>query len=248
MQYDVLAKAMAATLLKDKNERFDEKEIEKRAKEIKAQPAYSALFADTETCKRVAQNLTTGNIAQSIKDMASPYATSTYEARADCIQEVKEMGNLLYNATNRSDKWTELCESVKNLDPNADEAEQGKQYDKVFDDIEKYMKGKKRVRSSDDGNYRFEQTLDLLAAASKISPVAEAKAQAIVDRINEVREKHGEPPVSLGGRNAETMRQRKEAYELTHAPTQREPSPQQRSQSMAGPSRDSELSVESTLG
>ena len=57
----------------------------------------------------------------------------------------------------------------------------------VFDSIEKYIKGKKSLRSSRAERERFDLAMDALAIVSRTSPAAKARADSIVQRINYVR-------------------------------------------------------------
>ena len=52
------------------------------------------------------------------------------------------------------------------------------------------MKGKKSIRSSDDGKQRFNQSLDVLGELSKAGTYAADACGSLFDRTNEVRRKH----------------------------------------------------------
>ena len=53
--------------------------------------------------------------------------------------------------------------------------------------VDKYMKGKKSVRTFEGGRDRFDNSLDALAIVSKYAPNAAPRVKKLTDRINEVR-------------------------------------------------------------
>ncbi len=53
--------------------------------------------------------------------------------------------------------------------------------------VDKYMKGKKSVRTFEGGRDRFDNSLDALAIVSKYAPNAAPRIKKLTDRINEVR-------------------------------------------------------------
>ena len=58
----------------------------------------------------------------------------------------------------------------------------------IIDAVEKYTKGKKSVRKTKEGKESFDLAMKALAFASKNGDdVARARAQNLVDRINQVR-------------------------------------------------------------
>ena len=53
--------------------------------------------------------------------------------------------------------------------------------------VETYIKGKKKVRHTDDGNDRFDNAIDALAVLYKTIPGMKPDIEMIVNRINTVR-------------------------------------------------------------
>ena len=135
------------------------------------------------------------------------------------VDKMKTLVSSLMTSDNRSAEYKNMVNALKEvseLDPNSAMLTQdeiiSKNY-KAMESLEKYMKGKKRVRKTDVGKEHFDNALDALSIMSEHNAMLGDKAQSIVDRINEVRGSEApehENHVSLSNYGAERAVRAKE--------------------------------------
>jgi hypothetical protein len=111
----------------------------------------------------------------------------------DYIKKMKTLSENLMTDDNRSAEYKNMVKYIKEvagMNPSEAEAKKDeiilKNY-KLMQAIEKYMKGKKRVRKTDIGVEHFDNALDALSIMNDFNPSLNDKVDSIVDRINEVR-------------------------------------------------------------
>ena len=107
----------------------------------------------------------------------------------EILGNLKKMEPLMDNANAYDAKWKALRESISSIDLNhADPEKYGeRKLQEILDKTTAFMKGKKSLRQNQVHAKCFDQSLDILAELAKGSRYAEAEAQSLVDRINEVR-------------------------------------------------------------
>lgn len=139
---------------------------------------------------------------------------------ADYIKKMNTLSENLMTDDNRSAEYKNMVKYIKEvagMNPAEAEAKKDdiilKNY-KLMQAIEKYMKGKKRVRKSDVGVEHFDNALDALSIMNDYNPSLNDKVDSIVDRINEVRGAEAadhKDHVSIKDYGAERSKRAKEA-------------------------------------
>ena len=208
-----LAKAMAGAFLageKKRNPNGKEYELNRNnadnmTKYIMDKPAFKRLCADLNT---VDQLLVKGaKDPDALFDDAVRIRLPFYKIGDEKCREI--LGNLmkmypLMDGANAYDaKWRALSESIATIDLTSDDPKlsgSGK-LQEILDRTTEFMKGKKSLRKSGEKQNCFDLSLDVLGELAKASPQAEAHAQVLVDRINEVRKGHDRKYQNIGIRS-----------------------------------------------
>ena len=124
----------------------------------------------------------------------------------------------------RTKGWKNMIASIRKLD---DKKEAGPQLAEVFDAVEKYLTPSKAVRTKQSEAKRTEQAMDVLYILSATNPMAKAKVDVLVDKLNVKRAEKGMAPLELTGRTFRIAREE-------HANIKRNPEqPQQQKQEIA---------------
>ena len=98
----------------------------------------------------------------------------------------------------RTKEWKNMIASIRKLDV---EKKVGTQLADVFDSVEQYLTPSKAVRTKQSEANRTEQAMDVLGVLADLNPMAKAKVESLVDKINIKREEKGMEPLSLDGRS-----------------------------------------------
>ncbi len=105
------------------------------------------------------------------------------------IKKMKTLSENLMSDDNRSKEYKAMVRCIKEvaqLKPGDKDEIISKNY-KLMESVEKYMKGKKRVRKTEVGVEHFNNALDALAIMNEYNPMLTDKVASLVDRVNEVR-------------------------------------------------------------
>ena len=187
---DTVAKAAAAYMLlkADNTKEFSESLINKNATKVKQTLDLANMHEiELNDMLRDSQGVRVG-VNTRLRDLyGRPQDLAGY------VKEMKQLYDSLMTSDNRTAEYKNMVNSIKavsELDPNnamlTEDDIISKNY-KAMESIEKYMKGKKRVRKTDVGVEHFNNAVDGLSIMAKYNPMLADKAQAIEDRINEVR-------------------------------------------------------------
>lgn len=214
---DTLSKAAAAYMLvkATTTEKFSRDLIHTSASKIKQTLDIANLHENQiDEMLKSPENLQKGVNNQ----LANLYATG--KNFADYIKKMKTLSENLMTDDNRSAEYKNMVKYIKEvagMNPAEAEAKKDdiilKNY-KLMQAIEKYMKGKKRVRKSDVGVEHFDNALDALSIMNDYNPSLNDKVDSIVDRINEVRGAEAadhKDHVSIKDYGAERSKRAKEA-------------------------------------
>ncbi|MBO4888916.1 MAG: hypothetical protein J5589_11485 [Firmicutes bacterium] len=138
-----------------------------------------------------------------------PFHLTDKNKGIEILQALKKMPEKMDDPKNQSKEWKALIKTLKNIDPYVDDAEQEKQLQAAYDATAAYMKGRKSVRSTQEEQNQFDQSMDVLATLAKANDFAKVAANVIVDRTNEVRDRifHKHQSVSLGNYGEDKLEQ-----------------------------------------
>ncbi len=152
------------------------------------------------------------DLAELAESIRRPFKQLTFEERIEKIVFLKRMCEQhMMGPEGRSSKYRNMYNSIMNAcnnkdnlqdcdDPalNGEDALQG-----IFNNTEKYMKGKKSLRKKGDEQCRFDQAADIIGCLGNGSRGAELMAKGLIDRVNEVRRGKGQKLMSFTdlGRN-----------------------------------------------
>lgn len=165
------------------------------ANKIQTYPAFKQLLHKEALVQRILRKESTPEeVAKVAQGIVHPFYGKR-ERQMAVLKELKELGRHMDGPAGRTRKWKALVNSIDSIDVNDPNLDPEKKLKEIYEKTEDYMKGKKRIRSSNDGKQRFNQALDVLGALGGTSPYAMDASRTIVDRINEVRGKHGEERV-----------------------------------------------------
>ena len=115
-------------------------------------------------------------------------------------KDMEELKKNMLDPKKRSDEYKDLVKCVDrviNLKNKENEFKNPEERQRAYNQAAflvtfgatQYMKGKKSVRSTDDGKYRFNNALDSLAIVAKHASKSEHRIEKVLDRINHVRGK-----------------------------------------------------------
>ena len=136
------------------------------------------------------------DLAQTWQNIQRPYADLTLEERKAKIESLYNMAkDWMMKPEGRSAKYRNMYnsivqahEKVHTLQDSNDPALNGeKELENIFDKTEKYMKGKKSMRSKPDEQCRFDQSVDIIVLLGRDSRGGKLMSEGLIDRINTVR-------------------------------------------------------------
>ena len=190
----MLSKAMAALMLKDGagNKAYSVSTIHSVAEKIDR-----TLDLENVQPERIRAALVSPDkVNEFVKERTVElYNTKTNADEAGFCEEMSILSSAMMKSWGRSDDYKTMYKYVKNisqLESYFIKTPEGKS--EYLDNIvsllqatEKYMKGKKSVRSSEDGKERFDNALDVLGVMYKYIPGVRGRIDEIVARVNHVR-------------------------------------------------------------
>ena len=186
-----LAKAMAVSALRFRNKKFDEKLVKKWAKMIYTRDSFRKM-SPKATEEALMNPETVDNFRQQfVKDL---YGVAP-ENRAAYIRDMKALGKTMVDPSNSSTAYKTLVNSIKRigeLDPTDPEIEKKliQNNELLMGAAQSYAKGKKKVRTFEDGRDKFSCCVDSVALINKYVPGLKQEAKEMADRINTVRKTH----------------------------------------------------------
>ena len=192
---ETLAKLLVGANMSSGHKLFSVDLARAYANKIQTYPAFKQLLKKETLVNRILRKESTPEeVAKVAQGIVHPFYGKR-ERQIVILKELKELGRHMDGPAGRTRKWKALVNSIDSIDVNDPNLDPEKKLKEIYDRTEEYMKGKKRIRSSNDGQQRFKQALDVLGVLGGTSPYAKDASRTIVDRINEVRSKHGEEGV-----------------------------------------------------
>ncbi|MCR4716884.1 MAG: hypothetical protein K5656_06855 [Lachnospiraceae bacterium] len=192
-----LAKAIAADILKKAGREFSLDAIHTAAESVKIMPEFSRITSDHMTLRQMVMD------AESVEKCRTDLIIKTYGVEPGKIKEyvwaMKSLYDFMEPRVGQSKEYQGLRTAIKNIadlrldvmgrEMPADISERIASLNTVLlGAVEVYMKGKKKIRKTEEGNYRFNNALDAMGLLSKFVPDTKPQIKVTVDRINEVRE------------------------------------------------------------
>ena len=183
-----LSKAIAASALKDNGKPFSVGTIHRWAKQIEAMGPFIDM-ADVDVVKGLFNKNTLDNARV---DITKKLFGIPKERQASYLREMKGLARTMIPENGSSEAYQTLVKSVRaigNMDPQDKNLEMKliAANEKVMNAIKNYSKGKKSVRGSRDGQYKFDNCMDALSIVNNHVPGMHGEAKKLVDRTNEVR-------------------------------------------------------------
>ena len=208
---DWLSKRMVASAAIIQGERednaaipFNKSTARAQAEKIRNTWAFKHLSKNEEAVEELLTEQRT-ELATKWNDITRPFSSMTLDARKAKIEELYEMATEhMMGPAGRSSKYRNMYNSItqayqnrnKLVDNNNPAVNGEKDLQNIFDQTEKYMKGKKSMRSKDDEKCRFDQSVDVIACLGRGSEGARLMSEGLIDRINTVRSGKGQPTVN----------------------------------------------------
>lgn len=171
---------------------YSQKLAKEYAKQLKETPMFRKLCKDPQRVKE----LLTPDPKRPNKQfnamlyMFRPFGNVKPEKGREVLQTLKNMLPLMDPPEGRSKEWRALYESIRSIDPLKLPEDPEKKLQEIYDKTNAYMKGKKSLRRNEELQNRFDQCLDVLSVLAGSGPYAKLAAEAVVDRVNEVRIGH----------------------------------------------------------
>jgi hypothetical protein len=195
---DCLAKAVAAKVLKDAKEKYDEKKIQAAAENIKQLSEFARIIDDKDSVDEAFRSRSKFNA------MAHRLTQSVYKVPSanvnDYVNEMKKLFESLMPEKNRTAEYKAFYGAVKKIANLSDKYDFGHDYDckaaskelvdlnaNLILSVKNYVKGKKSVRWTEGGKERFNNSLDALGTVVKYAPDTKQQIDKLVNRINDVR-------------------------------------------------------------
>ncbi len=200
---DVLANSIAASMLKKSAKKFDLDLIHRTAQSVKQMQEFKEISADpVKICCCLADPKTVEITGKNIIER-------TYGVKPERIKEYIQKMTTLYDnmksvgsQSAEYKRFKQAVEKIKLLGTECDlSTEGGRQRAsakvsnlnaKLLSESANYMKGKKSVRGTTEGQNRFNNALDSLGILSEFAPKTASQINVIIDRINKVRNAEGD--------------------------------------------------------
>ena len=205
-----LAKSIVATFQmtrpQNQQDAFSVKLARSQAQQLMNLPTFKTFC---QYPSMVRKYLNGDKLFQACGGLFRPFHLTDKDKGIEILQALKKMPEKMDDPKGQSREWNTLIKTLKNIDPYVDDAEQEKQMQAVYDATAAYMKGRKSVRSTQEEQNQFDQSMDVLATLAKANDFAKVAANVIVDRTNEVRGRifHKHQPVSLGNYGEDKVEQ-----------------------------------------
>ena len=194
-----LARTIAACIMREQLRsgtirHFNRKDADRNAAELMKKPAIRQIAKDQNQFNGIMFR-SKWEAAEEGGKLINPFSGEK-ERQRQALSNLKELLYHMDAPAGRSTKWKNLVNSLKAIDLN-NEATYTQQLQNIYNKNEIYMKGKKSVRYHEDGQHRFDQSLDVLSELSTVSGAAKNASQLLLDRTNEVRRGHNPEHVDL---------------------------------------------------
>ena len=195
---DCLAKAVAASVLKNIDSEYDLKQIHSLADSLKQNDAFINMVGDPAVVSKALTD------ADAIEDFRNEFYGRNLGLTPGTGKQYVEQMNILFNkmlpSDGRSREYRAFYNAVKKISDlkgvydetrPADRATRerliGKLNVGLFYTAQEYMRGKEKVRTTTDGKARFDSALDAIGLLSVFAPGTQKRAEKIVKQINSKR-------------------------------------------------------------
>ena len=215
-----LARFMAATILERQGKPYSVRKIHAMAEKIGEMKEFQKLN-EREIDRGLFNKKCAGDLQLELLNRT--YSVPA-EQRGSYIQEMRKLADNMAPKGSQSDEYKAMNRAVKEiaaLDPNdpriASKLMQANM--KMMTAITGYAKGKKSVRTFEEGRARFGNCMDALSVVSSHVPGLTPYAKDLVDRTNHVRDaKPGDPDFvdlkKYGASRAESVRKKAEPEQV----------------------------------
>lgn len=173
----IAARFIANTPGKDRPP-LTEQTLNSRAATLKKDNEFRALMR-TCTPDKMRETMSAKNPLNAAVTLYRPDPAQRYSVNEASVKQLQELGASM-GTKGRSKEWKELKEALSDR--------QMKDTQKIMEAVEHYTKGKMKVRMTKKGRDSFDLAMKALAIVAKNgNEVAKARADILVERINEVR-------------------------------------------------------------
>lgn len=163
---------------RDHRPSYDKRVVDESVEGLKNNGSFK-LMVQTYGAEKMREALASRDPQAASVQMFAPQKGKRYALDDKTKRQMLALGASM-ETKGRSDEWKELHAAL--TDPEM------KDSSRIFDAVEKYTKGKKSVRKTQEGRDSFNLAMKAMAIVAKNGdPVAQQRAQNLVDRINEVR-------------------------------------------------------------
>ena len=172
---------------------------ERYVKQIREEPVFKRLCKDP----RLMNELMTQDPKRPHKqfnammNMFRPFGNAAPAKSREVLQKLQNMLPYMDPKRGRSSEWKALVDSIERIDLNNPQQSGEAKLQEIYEKNCAYMKGKKSLRSGKSKQNRFDQSMDVLAVLAEAGPYAKLAAEAVVDRVNEVRRGNRQDTVEL---------------------------------------------------
>ena len=200
-----IAKVMAAVALQKAGHKFDKKEIRKLAREmaefycIKKLPSYDTQQGGKKQLMNATKDY--DSIVREVDRVREEMYGIKEGKFTEYVNEMKLLKESMWPSKGRSEEYKDLCTAIETAS-KMEETTRGMTEEQkahkfavssilVVHAVQRYVKGKEKVRISDKGNDAFGNSMDALAIVSKYTKVPgkamNTSVAKVLDKINEVR-------------------------------------------------------------
>ena len=205
---EMTAKRMAAAFMHARNvlgdgnqAPFSVEEARKTAAAISGTYAFQALTANEQDLDRLLAS-DVNELRSTTAQIYNPFGHLSFEEKKAMIVRLQqEILPEMAETEGRSEKYRSMVESIQNIDvrkleDSADPLLNGDAaLNAVLQNTEKYLKGKKSLRSKADEQARFDHGVDIMAVLGSGGGGAMMRFKGMVHRINEVRKNRKQPEI-----------------------------------------------------
>lgn len=200
-----LAEAVVCSMHMHQDVPFDKARLDEEARKLMKSPVFRRLPGEV-----VEKYLKEDKILDFAAAVSNPFHVSDEvlgdpEMGRRVMKDLKRLDDeALDGPEHRTKGWKNMIASIRKLD---DKKEAGPQLADVFDSVEKYLTPSKAVRTKESEAKRTEQAMDVLSILAKVNPMAKAKVDSLVDKINKKRNEKGMEPLNLDDRSFRKARE-----------------------------------------
>ena len=200
-----LAEAVVCLMHMHQDIPFSRQRLRDESNELMHMPAFKKLPDDV-----VQKYLKEDKVLDFAAALSNPFhvkddTLGNEEQAKNVMKDLKRLDDeALDGPEHRTKEWKNIIASIHKLDEKKDA---GPQLADVFDSVEKYLTPSKAVRTKKSEANRTEQAMDILSVLAKTNPMAKAKVEGLVDKINQKRAEKDMEPLSLDGRSIKKARE-----------------------------------------